>query len=210
MTTDSDRSTLGGPGAFVLPPGTMVFRVHRRYRSATAFVPANSEERVRRGRFDASYDDDFSHYYCALSMRAAVAETLLHGVPSAVPGITLPRGVRDSRWLSSVEIVKELVLASLLPAAGTGSASEWVSASDESAYPRTRAFSQALRQENAWAQGLIWLSKHDVQSPSVILFGDRCDASFIRPAASPLLDLEDDGLLPHVNALLSPLRIAVS
>jgi hypothetical protein len=186
------RSTLVLPSAFfVLPAGTKLFRVHRRYRRATAFNTSQAWANKRHGRFDSDADDYYPFYYAALSARAALYEALV-AEASRTTFDSVPRSALKDRVLSTVESTADIAMISLRTEADLAAVgqSQWLVRARPVEYPLTRRRVRALRSAHPWAEGLIWYSRKDPEEQSVVLFGDRCAAGVLRgvPGRSVALD----------------------
>lgn len=193
------------PRTHVLPAGTELFRVHRRYRQATAFNTSQAWANERDGRFDSDEDDYYPFYYAALSARAALHEVLV-----AEANLTfvdpVPRSALKDRVLSTVELLGDVTLISLrtesdLAAVGQ---SEWLVRAKPHEFPLTRHRVRSLRSEYPWAKGLIWYSRKDPEEESVVIFGDRCAAATLRKAPTPSVALDTPRARAWLAELLAP------
>jgi hypothetical protein len=126
--------------------------------------------------------------YAASSERGAIAEVLLHDVPSPSSG-HLHDWERDRRSrlhlsplaLPALNVVN--LTSTGLRAAGLALHDLFVA--DARDYPRTRAWALHLWQTQPQAQGLYWMSVRDNTSKVLMLFGDRIPAAHLRALQAP-------------------------
>lgn len=200
------------PRAVVLGAGTQLWRVHRKYRDGPAFKSVRSDPYFRGGRFDSTPDDPYSYLYAAPGEQTALLETLARGIPFNDRGERLIRraSIADYR-ISALKPVLDLTLISLLTTADLAAAcqDEWLIYSPPSEYPQTRRWGQWLREQAAWAQGIVWPSGRDLGGRNLILFGDRCPAGVLRAAPGAAVDLDDADGARWLNKQLAPFRISV-
>ncbi|WP_119580654.1 sigma-70 family RNA polymerase sigma factor [Streptomyces europaeiscabiei] len=185
----------------LLPEDTPLFRVHNKRRPSTMFnmCPSNV---FMGGRFDGTTEDPYPFLYAALTPTAAVADTLLRPgfnpdgsrlVPSAA---VVDRQLARLRITSALHLIDLTTVTSLL---AVGATSELVLSDD---LVRTRAWSSVLRQNNPWADGLLWPSRRSFGDHLVVLFGDRgAPYALIEDTSSPLESC--------VNELLAGFRATV-
>lgn len=178
-------------GSYILPMGTGLFRVHRRYRQATAFNTSQAWANKRDGRFDSDANDYYSFYYAALSERGALYETLV-AEASLAASEPIPRSALKDRVLSAVALTRDVTLISLRTGADQAliGQNEWLVRAKPDEYPLTRHRVRSLRSEYPWAEGLIWYSRKDPEEQSVVLFGDRCAGSTVLKASVPAVMLD--------------------
>ncbi|HSI59925.1 MAG TPA: RES family NAD+ phosphorylase [Ideonella sp.] len=118
--------------------------------------------------------------YAAADPRGAVAEIVLHDVPTPSTGYLhdLQRDLAGELHLSRLTL-PTLQLANLtspgLKAAGL--LPHDLFASDQPDYPRTRAWALWIWQQLPEAQGLTWMSRRDNRCQVLMLFGDRVPAA---------------------------------
>lgn len=196
-------------GAYVLAKGTQLFRVHKRYRKAVSFNTSQAWENKRDGRFDSDAEDYYSYYYAALSERGALYESLVieGGLDSHEQ---IPRSSLKDRTLSAVELTVDATLLSLqtqedLSIVGQD---EWLIHAKSAEYHLTRSHARLLRSNSPWAQGLIWYSRKEPDERSVVLFGDRFDASAVRKTRAPAIFLDAPDAESWLTSLLSPQQLA--
>lgn len=142
--------------------------------------------------------------YAAATPRGAIAEIVLHDVPSPSTGHIhdWEQDKASTLHLSRIALA-ELELVNLtatgLRAAGLSVADLF--AGEKPDYPRTRSWAAWIWRELPAAQGLLWMSVRDNANPVVMLFGDRIapdqctDTGDSRPIAhyeTEVLKLLDD------------------
>lgn len=117
--------------------------------------------------------------YAASNATAAIAEVVLHNVPTPSTGYLhdLEADYAALLHLSRVR-TPELNLVNLtatgLKAAGLSPSDLFAGAEDD--YDRTQAWAQWIWQTMPAAQGLHWMSKRDNRAEVIVLFGDRIPA----------------------------------
>jgi hypothetical protein len=114
--------------------------------------------------------------YAAASPRAAIAEILLHDVPTPSTG-HLYDWERDRTSQLHVSTI-QLATLNLVNMSATGLRAAGLSVADlfggnAPDYPRTRAWALHIWRTLPQAQGLCWMSVRDNTSKVVVLFGDR-------------------------------------
>ncbi|MDI1462843.1 RES family NAD+ phosphorylase [Catellatospora sp. KI3] len=183
------------PRHFLLPSGTMVWRVHEDRWSSDAFNPSRADPHFGGSRFDSTPDDPYDFLYLAGSEEAALSEVLARDLwPNSDGDRLLAYASVAGRCLSALVTTRELRLVSLrstLDLAAVGQ-DEWLVNTDPSHYGQTRAWARWLRQASDTAQGLAWQSNRHRPTSAFVLFGDRCLAgtlavlhSHTRPLYSP-------------------------
>ena len=117
--------------------------------------------------------------YAANKERGAIAEIVLHNVPSPSTGYIhdLEADYRNKLHLSRVR-TPELDLVNLTSTGlqAVGMAPSHLFDGEEDDYPRTRAWALWIWQNMPRAQGLHWMSKRDNTCEVIVLFGDRIPA----------------------------------
>jgi hypothetical protein len=185
----------GTPCRRVLAPGTQLFRLHRRTRPVTEFVPRDrlADPHFGGGRFDPTAEDAYPYLYAAFSSSTALAERLLRDFPfTEHDARILPRATLRERRLSSLAVTRpvQLVALTTAPELAAVSQDEWLVQAGPDDYGKTRRWAHWLRGKAPWAQGFVWPSKRDVGEEAVILFGDRCAAADFGPGLIPHVDLD--------------------
>lgn len=134
--------------------------------------------------------------YGASSVNAAIAEVVLHNVPTPSNGYLhdLERDYTTHLFLSRVR-TQALSLVNLtvtgLKAAGL-TVSDLFDG-DESDYARTQGWAQWIWENMPEVQGLHWMSKRDNRAEVVLLFGDRITGGIVDDGNSrPLQTYEQE------------------
>ena len=166
--------------AEVIPPGTIVVRVHHEAHSPLWFGPQPGI--APQHRFDAS-DGEYRILYCAARLAGAFVESVLRR-----PGRIVARGYVEERVWSDLTVRRMLRLAKLrdegLHWHGTDAA---ISASDNYAAPRRLAL--ALHAAFPDIDGLAYRARHNN--------GEVCYALFDRVAAADLVRGASQRLSEH-------------
>lgn len=191
-------------------PGGTWYRVHRFDKATGHYAPdAFNDSADGDARFSPLVDPAtgtvIPTLYAAQTQRGAIAEIVLHDVPTPSTGHLhdWEQDKASSLHLSEV-VLADMDLVDLtaigLRAAGLRVAD--VFGTEKPDYPRTRAWALHIRQSVPTAQGLTWMSVRDNTCPVVMLFGDRVTATDLRNAGNtrPIADFE-----PQVLQLLDEL-----
>lgn len=134
--------------------------------------------------------------YAAADARGALAEIVLHDVPTPSTGYLhdLERDLTGTLHLSRITL-PALKLANLTSAGlkAAGLAPHELFAGDQPDYPRTRAWAAWIWQQLPAAQGLTWMSRRDNRCQVLMLFGDRLPAEALQDGGDsrPLARCED-------------------
>jgi hypothetical protein len=204
-----------GPVAYTLPRGTRLWRVHETRFKAEEFHPGPAAGEGGIGRFGCTPDERFPYLYAGLDDTTALTESLVREIlfRKDREARAIPREVVRGRRLSALRLTADLRLARLLSTAdlASGRQDEWLIQTEPQHFPLTREWAAAMRRSNCRAQGMIWLSKRDLPNAAVILYGDRCvTKGLLRPIPGAAVDLDSDGGLNWLDAVLDPYRIRVS
>jgi hypothetical protein len=145
-----------------LAVGTTLYRVHAQAFSATEFNPNAPPAGLGGGRFD-SLDGASPYLYAAFSVRTAIAEPLLRGVPFDRRGVReIPAAALRGRCLSELKIVENFRLAALhgegLSRIGQDA---WLVHCDAAEYAATREWGSAIMRWLPSAAGLEWRPRND-------------------------------------------------
>ncbi|MGE2736825.1 RES domain-containing protein [Mycolicibacterium vaccae] len=162
------------PRTATLDVGTRLYRVFTaaRGRSATTFNPGFGAPT----RFAFFGKPPVPVLYAAATEEAAVAETLLHDVPTA--GGILPYEGYAQTVMARLQVARPITvgvlhglgLRKLKVAAGE------LTASGADSYPDTVVWAQAAH--DAGLDGLVWMSRLCNDAKAYVFFGDRCDGAF--------------------------------
>jgi hypothetical protein len=212
----------GAPNRYLLRRGTCLWRVHGRKYCAWAFKDVPSDLMYQGGRFDATDADSYPFCYAALDETTALAEILLRDRPFDEAGYrTLPRAAVEGRQISGLTLTSDLELVSLISGQDLAAVAqdEWlVTVKGDSEYAQTRDWGHWLRKQAPWAHGLIWPSLREQGRLAIMLFGDRCAATFgckyertlLHEVPELAVDLEDEAGAEWLNRRLEPYRTAVA
>lgn len=197
------------PAQQVIPPGTVLWRVHSRQVSAAQFTSATSGEVEPGGRFDALHGD-YSSLYVSFHQTTAIAEQFLRGQGFTVAGTRpLPSTRLAGMVASPVETPTELTLLRLVSEPdflALGQSDEWLVTAGEKHYPLTRRWAAWLRGQVGTAHGIVWQSTEDMPRQTAVLFGDRCT---VRIAPNLSVDLDDAAGARWLTETLRHYRIQV-
>lgn len=167
----------GKPAVAVLPPGTVLSRVHSRAFSATAFNPTPADPHWGGGRFDSTLDDPYGFLYAASDDECAICEALLRDLPlDSAGGRLLPRAAVNDRVLSRITVAADLRLVSLCDGkelARLGQGDDWLVACPSAEYGYTRRWGHAIRRWAPKTAGFVWRSRRDPSKRAYVLFEDR-------------------------------------
>lgn len=202
----------GQPASWVLPAGTPLWRVHHKSRSPAGFNEAPAHKYFGGGRFDATADDNYPYLYAASADTTALAETLLRSLPFAPRHKrTLPRKSLSGRRLCRLETTTDLTFLSLLSSTDLAAVKQddWLIYSEARDYAFTRHWAHWLRDQAAWAQGLVWRTRRDIGEFSAVLFGDRCPPGALQAAGRPGLVLDDAAGARQLNEMLAAYDVRV-
>lgn len=208
---DPPAHYVGRPNRYLLPAGTILWRLHRRDRAATEFTRHGSG--ARGGRFDGSPSDPYSSYNAGLDAAATLAEVLLRSIPLPVNGFrTLRRVSVAGQRASAVATAIELSLVSLLTTPDLTAAAQdhWLIYEEDCDDPRVRRWASWIRAKASWAEGFIWPARRDAAHALVVLFGDRCNADVLEPKALYDIDLDTEEGAAFLNGILVRYRVRVA
>jgi hypothetical protein len=195
------------PAIATLPAGHLLYRVLSATRTATDFNPGLGA-RTRFGFFGTPV---VPIMYAADGEDAAIAETLLHDIPTE--GGLLPYDQYADKVLIRLKVTQRLRLGVLH---GTGLRRLKVTAGEltagrASSYATTVLWAEAAH--DAGLDGLVWMSRQCNDTKAYVFFGDTCAQAFTQdPAharifASPAdqIWLIDRCAPLHVDVLMEPL-----
>lgn len=169
-------------------------RVFTASRGPTGFNPTASAGRFR-PIFSGPPENrvPIPTIYAAVDTETAIAEGLLRGVDDGGARRQLFRAEVDGLALSGVLAVREPRLVRLLGAGLTRLRllrAELID-SEREAYPWTARWAQALHDQVAAADGLVWTSRQNDSARAMILWGDRVDAGQLA-GTGPVVALDRD------------------
>jgi len=177
-------------------PGGTFYRVHR-FDAATGKYAADAFNDTARGNSGKVVPT----IYAAQTRRGAIAEIVLHDVPTPSAG-HLHDWEQDKEGdlhLSEIELATGIELVNLtttgLRAAGLDPADLFQP--DVRDYPRTQAWGFHIWQQYPHAKGLAWMSVRDNTCLVVMLFGDRVSTGDLshHGVSAPIASYEADVLL---------------
>lgn len=211
----------GTPNRHTLRRGTCLWRVHNRAYPARAFKSVPSDPLFDGARFDSTDADPYPYWYAALDETTAVAETLLRDLHPDERGTRLlTHGHVADRQISGLTLTCDLSLLSLITGQDLAAVAQdaWLVTASGHEYAQTRGWAHWLRSKAPWAHGFIWSSLRDRGGMAIILFGDRCVATFGTGYEKDLLhevpelavNLDDKAGVEWLNGLLEPYRVAVA
>jgi RES domain-containing protein len=190
------REPPAGPAAplarQIIPPGTVLWRVHSAQIGAVAFVTGAAAGMD--GRFD-SPEGGYPAMYVSFHQATAVAERFLPGEAFTVDGRrVLPAAKLAGMVASPVETTVELILLRLMfeqDFVALRQSDEWLVTAAEHEYPLTRLWAAWLRAQEWTAQGIVWPSAQDMPRQTAVLFGDRCPPGALRAVPNASIGLDD-------------------
>jgi hypothetical protein len=199
----------GTPAKTVLPPGTLLYRVHKARRSAIATNPVPSHIFYGGGRFDATERARYGYLYAGLTAQAAVGEVLLRSLPFDPGGGNrlLHHNSVAGRRLSFLRTTAELSLVSLVTGRDLAAVAQdsWLVQTESGDYPFTRDWGHWIREHTGpWAQGFLWPSKREPADRAVVLFADRCPEGLLADSGERPVDLDTPKGMAWLNDLLDP------
>jgi hypothetical protein len=173
----------GRPVTTKVPAGTVLFRVHRDSRRPYEFNPTARpttapEDPVEGGRFDSD-DGSYAYLYAAFTEEGAFAECFARDLDYTLAGPRpLPRGRVAGTVVSAIFVQRDLEVVETQGAAAQQlGQDDWLTTSDESAYPLTRRWARAIRGWVPHGDGLEWRSKRDPGQRVLVLWGDPAHAA---------------------------------
>jgi len=210
----------GTPNRYLLTRGSCLWRVHGRKYGPRAFKDQPSGRLYGGGRFDATDADSYPFCYLALDETTALAEALVRDLEfDEYGGRRLPRSAVERRQVSGLTLTRDMDLVSLLSSRDLAAVAqdEWLVTVKGDGYPQTRDWAHWIRRHAPGAHGLIWSSLRDQGEPAIILFGDRCAATFggnyertlLHEVPELAVDLDDDAGAEWLNRRLEPYHVAV-
>lgn len=196
----AERGALASASFENWPAGTPLIRIHASSFHATQFNPCMGDPtRFAPVRVKGTCVPTL---YGAETLRAALAETVLHDLDVADPFASVPQWKLTDRCLSSVVATRPLKLIKLyrmeLGKMGRKHAEHF--AFDRAGYALCQTLAAELYQEHADADGLIWMSVRDDTKRACLLFEDRAGAALTPQTEEPLARKG-----PALNAVLAQL-----
>jgi hypothetical protein len=193
------------PAIMRINPGTDLWRVHPRDRSATEFNQIVADDVFGGYRFDGTSADQYSFLYAASDCETALLETLGRDVPFDHKGLRLiVRQALYRQCISAISVIKPLSLISLLSGEDLAAVcqDEWLVQCDASEYPQTRRWGSWLRKQAPAANGIVWPSRRNISHRAIVLFGDRC-TNVAEVIAGTTVDLDTMEGAAYINTKLA-------
>jgi hypothetical protein len=177
------------PLLFIWERDRPLVRCHNVRFGATELNPG-----VGRGRFHPFEDARGARVptlYAAEDLEGALSETVFHNVPVRGPEKKIGRFTLQSIVASTLACNRDLILAQLfgLGLHRLGVSRRELIETEGDQYPRTGAWARALHGCDERIDGLVWVSRQNDSTRSLILFGDRVPSSHLR-VAGPVLPLD--------------------
>ncbi|MGH3784485.1 MAG: RES domain-containing protein [Pseudonocardiaceae bacterium] len=199
------------PTQQVIPPGTVLWRIHSRQTRADEFEFSAAVRGVGTdGRFDAP-DGAYPSMYVSFHRTTAVAEQLLRGQEFTSAGTrTLPVEKLAGMVASQVETTTGLTLLRLVTEPdflALHQSDEWLVIAGEQDYPLIRRWAAWLHDQVETTHGIVWQSTEDMPRQTAVLFGDRCS---VRAVPDASVELDDDTGARWLAETLRHYRIQVS
>ena len=164
-------------------------RCHNVRFGATEFNPG-----LGRGRFHPFEDARgvrVPTLYAAEDLEGALSETVFHNVSVRGPEKKIGQFTLQSIVASTLSCNRDLILVKLfglgLHRLGTSRLELIETEGDQ--YPRTGAWARALHGCDKRIDGLVWVSRQNDSTRSLVLFGDRVPSSHLR-VIGPILPLD--------------------
>jgi hypothetical protein len=211
----------GQPNRFMLRRGTCLWRVHAADRRPSAFKSLPSSTLFGGGRFDSTPEDKYPFFYAGLEEETALAEVLVRDLPSDERGVRVIPWVKVARQrFAGVVVTADLSLVRLMNGIDLAAIGQdaWLLNAAGSEYAQTRGWAHWLRATADWAHGLAWSSQRNLGGTSIILFGDRCAATFgshyentlLHEVPSLAINLYDKSGADWLNERLKPFRVGIA
>ena len=169
----SPPTRLGDPNICVFAGGTVVHRVYTHELPGDAFNPCEGGP----SRFAPIHNrrgECVPSLYAATSVEAAIYETLFHDIPLQARRKTIPRTKVDDRKHTTLQLRRNLRLASLrAPALLKWKAPSALVWGPPKQYSATARWAKAIHDQFQDVQGLIWTSRRCDPHSAMLFFGDR-------------------------------------
>lgn len=157
--------------------GTLLHRVHRQQRAATAFNPG-PQGNARFSPIQDAHGHPIPTWYGGITLQCALMESVFHDVPHTAGFKTFDKNKLTGQVYSVLQVEQPLQLVRLTSVAlrCVGVTRKQIIDTEKDQYPATRAWAAAIHGQCPQAQGLYWTSRQDDTAPAVMLFGDRIPA----------------------------------
>ncbi len=174
MSIRKPTSNLAAPNSVVLAKGTRIERVHDSNYGANAFNPCKGGPTRFAPIRDSSGNCVPSHYG-GETLEAVIHETIFHDVPAKAKRKTVRRADVVNRTHSTLEVTRDLNLASLR----APDLKKWrirrndLITTSPKLYPGTAAWAEAIHHQFPNIEGLAWTSNQCDPDTVYLFFGDR-------------------------------------
>ncbi|HEX5403903.1 MAG TPA: hypothetical protein VFX16_16575 [Pseudonocardiaceae bacterium] len=191
------------PNRYLLPAGTVLWRIHSQKTDAAGFTAFDKGPRVFRARFEC---EPHPGYSAGLDAQTLIADLLLRGIRMSERRFRTVRRVRIlGMRASAVPTAAELSLVSLVSTPDLVAANLANDVLFAEEIPGViREWADRIRERAPWAHGLIWPTEHDRTRRLVVLFGDRCGSAALDSPPVFTVDLDDEYGAVWLNGMLAP------
>ncbi|GAB3680129.1 hypothetical protein GCM10027589_50290 [Actinocorallia lasiicapitis] len=203
------------PVLHTLPADSVLWRVHRRGRTADGFNSRLTDVNdPRGGRFDGTGRHPYPSLYAGCQAATALSELLLRDLPFGDDGYRqIPRAAVRGRRASVMFTLRELTLVDLRHEEGLNAVAQdaWLVAADSADFHLTRHWAGWIHDHTPKIQGFIWQSRRHQAHHSVVLFGDRCEPVEDLVAVEEPMGVDLDGAdgAAFINHVLAPHRARI-
>ncbi|MGK6310175.1 RES family NAD+ phosphorylase [Variovorax sp. DT-64] len=170
------------PFRLLLHKAGVWYRVHAGKYAPAAFNASGLGNARFSPLFDPATNKPIPMIYAASDERGAIAEVVLHDVPTPSAGYLhdLEADYSNDLHLSRIGTAPlQLVNLTSLGLKASGLVPSDLFDGEKDDYPRTRAWALWIWQNMPRAQGLHWMSKRDNRCEVIVLFGDRIHSTEI-------------------------------
>ncbi|SDC89345.1 RES domain-containing protein [Actinokineospora iranica] len=196
------------PARFLVPAGSLLWRVHPRDRGVDEFDVVGP----RAMRFD-SLDGGYSWLYASESEVTALAEWFFpHTSRNGGGVLTVRRREVAGMQVSALRVSRDIAVVSLLSDRDLAAAGvDPVAVTDgPEGFVGSRKHAATLHRELPEAAGIVWASTENLPRRTFLLFGDRVPAGVLRPVPELGRDLDDPAGAAWLTETLAPLRARVA
>lgn len=176
-------------------PERTVWRCHRFNPATGRYKPSQFNAG---GTGDARFSPIFDSagnviptMYAATEARTAIAEVVLHDMPSPSSGhifdATQAMDPSEGNMVSSVKLpALKLVPLTSFGLQAVGLTVPELIGGNSDRYPSTRAWARWIHENIPAVQGLYWMSRRDDENGCMVLFGDRIGSGVVETSSWPL------------------------
>jgi hypothetical protein len=192
----------------VWPTTTRLERIHPQQYAGTEFNPGLAGN----ARFSPICRTDRSvipTMYAGNTFQCAAMETVFHDVPYVPGRKRLSRRLLATAHHATLETNIELQLIDLRAMAlrSLGIRRDELIDTEADQYAFTRLWAEAIYQQHGGAHGLLWTSRQDDSSLSLVLFGDRLPPGGLVQVGKPRHLLNDDDAYEQIQAIAEYLGV---